>query len=157
MPEQTTHSYANAQRRPSEVAQANLLGQENGDADPRSVDSSGLGDELPVAVYQSILIGFACMLAAAWVAFGRVGGTDLDLAVVTVLCTVFLLLPVILHRVAAARTGVKQHDLERFLAQPFETATGPVSAREVWLQVALIPVALAVAAILIGGVYLWLG
>jgi len=157
MPEQTANSCANAQRRPSEVAQADLLGQESGDAEPRPVDGSGLGDELPVAVYQSILVGFAGMLAAAWVAFGRVGGTDLDLAVVTVLCSVFLLLPIILHRVAAARTGVKQRDLQRFLAQPFETATGALSAREVWLQVALVPVALAVAAILIGGVYLWLG
>jgi hypothetical protein len=47
--------------------------------------------------------------------------------------------------------------LKGFLSAGFETATGRLSAREAWLQVALVPIALAVAAVLIGGVYTWLG
>jgi hypothetical protein len=140
-----------------EVQQGESPQQDRGGASERSGYRSGFGEELPVAVYQSILLGFAGMLAVAWLTFGRTTGTDLDLGVVSVLCAVFLLLPLIMHRVAAARAARDQPDLHRFLAAPFETATGPLSPREAWLQVALIPVALAVAAVAIGGVYAWLG
>ncbi len=126
-------------------------------AEAPSTYRSGFGEELPVAVYRSVLLGFAVMLLIAWMSFGGFVGTDLDLVVVTVLFAVFLLLPVIMHRTAAARAEGQQPDLKRFLASPFETATGPLAAREAWLQIALIPVALAIAAILIGGVYDWAG
>lgn len=114
---------------------------------------SGFGEELPVAVYQSVLLGFAAMLAVAWLTFGSTRATDLDLLMVTVLSTIFLLLPVILHRAAAAHAEQPQPNLKRFFATGFETATGVVSAREAWLQIALIPVGLAGAAILIGLIY----
>jgi len=131
--------------------------QESGAPNVGSTYRSGFGEELPVAVYQSILLGFACMLAVAWLAFGGATSTDLDLAMVTVLCLIFLMLPVLMHRLAAARAETRQPDLQEFLSAGFETATGRLSAREAWLQVALIPIALAVAAALIGGVYAWLG
>jgi len=131
--------------------------QKSGAADVGSTYRSGFGEELPAAVYQSILLGFACMLAVAWLAFGGATSTDLDLGVVTVLCLIFLMLPVLMHRLAAARAETRQPDLKGFLSAGFETATGRLPAREAWLQVALIPVALAIAAALIGGVYTWLG
>jgi hypothetical protein len=123
---------------------------DNADA---STYRSGFGEELPVAVYQSVLLGFAVMLAVAWLTFGSVTATDLDLLVVTVLSGIFLLLPIVLHRVAAAHAEQPQPDLKRFFAKGFETATGVVSGREAWLQIALIPVGLAAAAVLIGLIY----
>jgi len=114
---------------------------------------SGFGEELPVVVYQSVLLGFVAMLAVAWLTFGSAAATDLDLAVVTILSAIFLLLPIILHRVAAAHAEQPQPDLKRFLASGFETATGVVSARQAWLQIALIPLGLAAGAVLIGLIY----
>ncbi len=138
-------------------AEANLQNQESGGANVGSTYRSGFGEELPVAVYQSVVLGFACMLAVAWLAFGGAVGTDLDLGVVTVLCAIFLMLPLLMHHVAAARAERPQPDLKVFLSSRFETATGPLSAWEAWMQVGLIPIALAIAAVLIGGVYTWLG
>jgi len=124
---------------------------------PESTYRSGFGEELPIAVYRSILLGFGLMLAIAWLAFGGQTDLDLDLGVVTVLSAIFLLLPVIMHRIAAARAEVRQPDVKEFLGASFDTATGPLPAREAWLQVALIPAALAVAALLIGAVYVATG
>jgi hypothetical protein len=138
-------------------AEAKLQSQESGGPDVGSTYRSGFGEELPVAVYRSVFLGFACMLVVAWLAFGGAVGTDLDLGVVTVLCAIFLLLPLLMHHVAAARAERPQPDLKGFLSSRFETATGSVSAWEAWLQIVLIPIALAIAAVLIGGVYAWLG
>jgi hypothetical protein len=114
---------------------------------------AGFGEELPVAVYRSVLLSFAAVLAVAWLTFGSATATDLDLMVVTALSAIFLLLPIILHRVAHAHAEQLQPDLKRFFASGFETATGVLSAREAWLQIALIPVGLAAAAVLICLVY----
>jgi len=123
----------------------------------RSGYGSRLGEEFPPAVYESVIIAFAWMLAAAWLAFGGLVGTDLDLIVVTVLCTIFLTLPIVMYRTNAVPSQMRQLDLKHFLSSRFETATGSLPAGEAWLQVALIPVALAAAATLIGVVYLWFG
>ena len=115
------------------------------------------GDEFPTTVYRSIVIAFAWMMVAAWVAFGGTSGTDLDLAVATVLFVVFLALPIIMHRTATNRQGHKpQSSPQRFWSSQVEIATGTLSGREAWLEVLLIPIALALAATLIGGAYVFL-
>jgi hypothetical protein len=38
------------------------------------------GAEFPKAVYRSVVIAFAWIMAASWLAFGRPTGTNLDLA-----------------------------------------------------------------------------
>lgn len=127
--------------------------------DSPSTYRSGFGEEFPKAVYLSILGGFSLMLASAWLAFGAEADTDLDLMVVTVLCAVFLLLPVIMYRSGSGRRelDVGKSDLKDFLATGIDTATGPLPARDAWLQVMLAPAALAIAALLIGTVYVLSG
>ena len=103
------------------------------------------------------------MLAAAWLAFGSAGGTDLDLALATVLFTVVLALPVLLYRTARdwlPRNGLQEGPhpvVTPFLSSSVDIATGTLSGREAWLQVILIPAALALAATFIGGAYVLLG
>ena len=131
--------------------------RERADDERRSNYDSVPGDEFPTTVYRSIVIAFAWMMVAAWLAFGSARGTDLDLAIATVLFAVFLALPIIMHRTAANRQSHEpQPDPQRFRSSQVEIATGTLSGHEAWLEVLLIPIALALAATLIGGVYVFL-
>lgn len=152
-----SHTLPRAQSSQSSLAQARLQDADNAGAEVRSGYGSGFGAEFPAAVYESIVIAFGCMLAAAWLTFGGRTDSDVDLGVVTILCAVFLMLPVLMYRTGATRSDVKRTNMKQFLSARFETATGALPAREAWLQVALIPIALAVAAMLFGGVYAWVG
>ena len=97
------------------------------------------------------------MLVAAWLAFGGHTATDLDLLVVTVLCVVSLMLPLAIDHTNAARLSVHHPGLKEFFSSRLDTATGSLPAGEAWLQVALIPVGLAIAATLIGIIYVFFG
>jgi hypothetical protein len=156
MDEQSTHTRAHA---PARAISGEMRASEARSAGLPSTYRSGFGQELPRAVYLSIIAGFGFMLAVAWLAFGADADTDLDLMVVTVLCAVFLLLPVIMYRSGPGRTEseARRPDLKGFLAAGIDTATGPLQAREAWLQVLLAPAALAIAAVLIGAVYVLFG
>ncbi len=132
-----------------------------GDAE-RSSYGTIPGDEFPPVVYRSVGLAFAWMLAAAWLAFGSASGTDLDLALATVLFTVFLALPVLLYRTARNRLPRNGSEgphpaAKQFLSSRVDIATGTLSGREAWLQVILIPAGLALAATIIGGAYAFLG
>jgi uncharacterized membrane protein YtjA (UPF0391 family) len=130
---------------------------ERADDKHRSNYDSLPGEEFPAAVYRSIVIAFAWMMVAAWLAFGGTAGTDLDLAIATVLFIVFLALPIIMHRTAVNRHGHEpQPALQRFRSSRVDIATGSLTGREAWLEVLLIPIALALAATLIGGAYVFL-
>jgi hypothetical protein len=112
------------------------------------------GSEFPTVVYLSVAAAFAWMLGAAWLAFGTNIGTDLDLTMVTVLGTVFLAIPAAMHHTAATRYSFAPKPMAGFLSSQVDTATGWMPAGQAWLEVMLIPAALALAATLIGGVYL---
>ena len=92
--------------------------------------SSIPGPEFPVAVYRTIIVAFAWMLAAAWLAFGGTVGTDLDLTVASVLCLVFLALPIIMYRTTCNRLRKAPLAPKHFLSSRVEVATGPLSAGE---------------------------
>jgi len=111
------------------------------------------GSEFPPAIYFSVAGAFAWMLGAAWLAFGTNVGTDLDLTMVTVLAFVFLGIPTVMHHTAATRYPSVPTPMAAFLSSQVDTATGWMPARQAWLEVMLIPAALALAATLIGGVY----
>ena len=112
------------------------------------------GSEFPRAVYASIGAAFVWMLAAAWLAFGTNTGTDLDLVIIGVLFAVFLGIPVILARVAKLWWRMPQSPQKPFLSSQVDTATGDMPAGQAWIEVLIIPVALALAATLIGAVYM---
>ena len=115
------------------------------------------GAEFPLAVYGSVLAGFAWMLLAAWLVFGTNAGTNLDLAVITVLGTVFLGIPVVMFRTAVSQNRIPRPRWSEFLSSSVDIATGPLPGWQAWLQVILIPAALAIAATLVGGAYALLG
>ena len=86
------------------------------------------GGEFPMAIYVSVAGAFAWMLTAAWIAFGTATGTDLDLAMVTVLGTVFLAIPAAMHYTAATRYSSAPTRMAEFLSSQVDTATGPIPA-----------------------------
>jgi hypothetical protein len=112
------------------------------------------GSEFPSILYISIAGAFAWMLGAAWLAFGTSAGTDLDLAMVTVLGIVFIGIPAAMHHTAGTRFQWTPKRMAGFLSTHVDTWTGPMPAKQAYLEVMLIPTALAVAATLIGGVYM---
>jgi len=119
---------------------------------PRSSYGSVPGAEFPAFVYVSVLAAFAWILLASWVAFARGADADLALAVAIVLGIVFFALPIIVRRVAVAHSRPEREPAQDFLSAPVEIATGPLPGASAWLQVLLIPLALALAATLIGAV-----
>lgn len=115
------------------------------------------GAEFPVAVYRTVVAGFAWMLLAAWLLFGTTIATDLDLAVITLLFAVFLGIPVVMYRTAASQNRIPRPRWIDFLSSSVDTFTGPLPGWQAWLQVILMPAALALAASVIGGAYVLLG
>jgi hypothetical protein len=112
------------------------------------------GGELPRAVYRTVLAAFAWMLAAAWIAFGGSREPDFVLAAASLLFLIFLTLPVLIYVTASHHMTAKPETLRHFLQSEVDTATGPLPGLAVWTEIAVIPVALALAATLIGLVYL---
>jgi hypothetical protein len=107
------------------------------------------GAEFPAAVYISVLAAFAWILLASWLAFARDEDAAFNLGIAAVLAIVFFALPTLVHLVAARRAR-RRPEAGDFLSSRVDTATGPLSGASAWLQVLLIPAALALAATLIG-------
>ena len=99
-------------------------------SEQRSSYSSVSGNEFPPAVYRTIVFAFAWMMLAAWLAFGAATGTDLDLAIATVLCTVFLAIPIIMYRTARKWVQRPHQVSKQFLKSQMDIATGRISGRE---------------------------
>ncbi len=131
------------------------LGQRSEESHQDRELGSSLGGELPTNVYLTVVGAFGWMMLAAWVCFGGQAGTSLALAIATVLCIVFFGLPLTLSHTRTTAMG--RSDVKQFTPSSVDTATGRLSTREACRQVAFLPVALAVAAILIGATSLWLG
>jgi hypothetical protein len=121
------------------------------DADaPRSSYGQVPGEEFPAAVYISVLIAFAGLLVAAWLLFDRSDEIGLDLIIATVLFTVMLGLPLLLGRTVSGQTDAGSRRSGKMRASHVEIYTGTISSGEAWLQILLIPVAMAFAAVALG-------
>jgi hypothetical protein len=118
-------------------------------------DSSRVpGDEFPVVVYLSVVAAFAWILLTSWLAFGADTEADLGLAIASVLGIVFFVLPILMYRTATHRFHAHRQRLDDFLCSPVDTATGRLTGAQAWLQILVIPLVLAFAAIAIGAVRL---
>jgi hypothetical protein len=116
-----------------------------------AADSSRVpGVEFPVAVYLSVVAAFAWILLASWLAFGADTEADLGLGIATVLGIVFIALPILMYGTATRRFRVQRQRLDDFLGSPVDTATGRLTGSQAWLQVLVIPLVLAFAAIAFG-------
>jgi hypothetical protein len=112
------------------------------------------GAEFPKAVYRSVVGAFAAVVVVAWLTFGGGSDADLTLAFASVLTVVLFALPILVRRTAAARSTDKPESLDAFLGSRVDTATGLLAGGEAWLQILIIPLTLAMAAVLIGAVFL---
>jgi hypothetical protein len=108
------------------------------------------GGEFPTFVYISVLAAFGWIMLASWLAFADNTDAVLALGIASVLALVFFALPIVMRHTAVAFSHRKPHSPREFLSAPFETATGPLSGASAWLQVLIIPLALALAATLFG-------
>ena len=105
----------------------------------------------PVAV--EIGIGAALwFVAMAWLDFARDGEIDYLLATVTLFFVMFFTLFLLTASYSAHDPRWPSHDTSfcEFLRSSFGTATGSMRGREVLIEIALLPLALAFAATLIG-------
>jgi len=124
-------------------------------ADSAAEASRVPGVEFPAVVYLSVVAAFAWILLASWLAFGVDTEADLGLSIATVLGIVFFALPILMYRTATHRFRVQRQRLDDFLRSPVDTATGQLTGSQAWLQVLVIPLTLAFAAIAIGAVHLF--
>ncbi len=118
--------------------------------EPRSSYGQVPGEELPGAIYVSILMSFAGLMAASWLLFDRSDEIGLDLLIGTVLFAAMLGLPVVLGWMVSRRTAVDGRRSRTQLGTHVEIYTGRLSSGEAWLQILLIPLAMALAAVAIG-------
>jgi hypothetical protein len=123
-----------------------------GQGEARSDYGSVPGSEFPAALYMAVFAAFAWILAASWVAFAKDGDANLALTFVMVLAVVFFALPALVYVTAKHRAHPARKPEGDFLATRVEIATGTLTGANVWLQVLLIPAALALAATLIGAI-----
>ena len=102
------------------------------------------------------LLASLWFIAVTWVSFARGAEVDWDLVVVTLFFAFFLglFLFTASHALKDPRWRQRDTDFRQFLASEVGTATGPMSGREVLLEIAVIPVSLALAATLIGAVWI---
>ncbi|MGO8800362.1 MAG: hypothetical protein ACLQJL_14905 [Roseiarcus sp.] len=106
------------------------------------------GGELHPAVYRSLLVAPIVIALASWLAFGRGGGVDLDLTMVCLVFGAFAAIPTLLY--LAGGGARRQETLGQFVRRRVETASGAMTGRQAWIEIALIPAALAIAAVLFG-------
>jgi hypothetical protein len=132
-----------------------------GGADPLSNPAPEIqalpGDEFPRGVYICVFAAYLWMFGTAWADFAAPGGTDLDLMMATVLAVVFFGIPFALYRTARTRLVSARPRISDFLNSHVDTFTGPMPAKEAWIEIMLIPLALAAAATLIGGAHVLVG
>jgi len=109
----------------------------------------------PVAI--GVALGAALwFLAVTWVSFARGPEVDWDLVVVTLFFFFFFALFLLAASYALNDPRWRQRDTNfgEFLDSEVGTATGPMRGREVLLEIAVMPVSLALAATLIGLVWI---
>lgn len=111
------------------------------------------GGELPKAVYRTVAAAFAWMLLAALIAFSRDGETDFNIAVGIFLFAVFAALPWLIYMTASHHKHARSENVSHFLSNDVDTWTGPLSGAAAWIQIAIVPAALALAATLFGAIF----
>ena len=133
-----------------------------------STDSQGVTDDReerglgkPETGVHPAAIGVALgatlwFIAVTWVSFARGPEVDWDLVVVTLFFIFFLGLFLFTATYPLKDPRWRQRDtsFREFLRSEVGTATGPMSGRDVMLEIAVMPLSLALAATLIGVIWI---
>jgi hypothetical protein len=91
-------------------------------------------------------------LAVVWIAFAGNGGVNLDLAIVTLFCAIFVSLFLLVASLTEgdSRWPTRQTSFSEFLDSDVAIGGETMRGRDVLIEIALVPVVLAFAATLIG-------
>lgn len=107
----------------------------------------------PAAIATS-LAAYGVFIIAAWIAFGR-GYAALDLTAVVLVSVV--LLGLLVGGAAVSRNMTPDRKTERsfgeFVNGPVDTATGEISGRDAFLQIAAMPILLAIGGSTMAAIY----
>lgn len=114
----------------------------------------GVGVEMHGAVYIVMGLAYAWIMVMAWIAFGWNVGVDLDLSFASLVIAVMIGLPLLVYTVARAHLKKSGLTWDEFFNSRVEIATGSLKGWQAGLEIAVIPVALAFGATLIGIVWL---
>jgi hypothetical protein len=123
------------------------------DADPYRSQLKPVTGVHPAAIATS-LAAYGVFIIAAWIAFGR-GYAALDLTVVVVITVV--LLGLLAGGAAMSRNMTPDRKTERsfgeFVNGPVDTATGEITGRDAFLQIAAMPIVLAIGGSAMAAIY----
>jgi hypothetical protein len=102
------------------------------------------------------LVAALWFIAVTWVSFARGPEVDWDLVVVTLFFVFFFALFLFTASYGLKDPRWRQRDtsFREFLKSEVGTATGPMSGRDVMIEIAVIPVSLALAATAIGLIWI---
>jgi hypothetical protein len=118
---------------------------------PREFRSTGA--EVPLIVYATIVAAYASILATAWLDFAR-SIESAWLATVGVMVGIVVLgIQLALRHTNHGPALPGRRGLDEFLHSDIDTATGRLRGWEAYLQILIIPVCLALAAVAIGAVW----
>ncbi len=121
------------------------------EADPQPIAETGVHP-----VVAEIAVGAALwFIAMAWLDFARGGEIDYLLVIVTLFFVIFfaLFLLTASYSMHDPRWPLRDTSFREFLRAKVGTATGTMRGRDVLIEIALVPVSLAIAATLIGFVW----
>jgi len=112
----------------------------------------------PVAI-EIALAAALWFIAVTWVSFARGAEVDWDLVVVTLFFVFFfaLFLFTASYGLKDPRWHQRDTNFREFLDSEVGTATGPMRGREVLLEIVIIPISLALAATVIGVIWIAVG
>ena len=134
---------------------------ESADSQRVADDGDESGQRKPETGVHPAAIGIALIaalwfIAVTWVSFAHGTEVDWDLVVVTLFFVFFfaLFLFTASHALRDPRWRQRDTNLREFLRSEVGTATGPMTGRDVMLEIAVMPVSLALAATLIGAVWI---
>jgi hypothetical protein len=125
---------------------------DNGDEPGLILSQTGVH---PAAIFIALAAAL-WFIAVTWVSFARGAEVDWDLLVVTMFFVFFfaLFLFAASHALKDPRWRQRDTSFSEFLRSEVGTATGPMSGRDVMLEIAVMPLSLALAATLIGMVWI---
>jgi hypothetical protein len=133
--------------------------------DPQHINDADTGPEPSLrkaqtgvhrAAIEVALAAALWFIAVTWISFARGMEVDWDLVVVTLFFIFFfaLFLFTATYGLKDPRWSQRDTSFREFLNSEVGTATGPMRGREVLLEIAVIPVSLALAATMIGLIWI---
>jgi hypothetical protein len=95
-----------------------------------------------VLVFALALGSYAAMVALMWLTFARTGEGEFVLLIATLVYSSFIVVPLIILRLARRESPAKPSSLRGYLKRTTDTLTGPLESRAALVQIIVVPVLL---------------